>query len=157
MPIQQQPNSCNIRNSYESRKEEPADCSNSLDPQNLHIHQHENQVTLEEDVETEDGSDGEESEAGEHIANADNVTLCYNNNYYNNNNNYYYHYCNLNYNQHLNEQSQSKTHLLIRQLKRRTVQEILQRPFLIQIVALFMWFHGKFWQFYYETLTRRLQ
>jgi len=72
------------------------------------------------------------------------------------NNNYYYYNYNLNY-PYIYEPTKSKTNEILQKIKRRTFQEIIQRPILIQIVALFMWIHSKFWRFYYETLTRRLQ
>jgi len=71
-----------------------------------------------------------------------------------NNNNYYYYNYNLNYK---SSQQESSTNQLIQRLRRRLCIAIQQCPMLLQIVALLIWIHNRFWQFYYETLTRRLQ
>lgn len=135
--------------------------NNSLDSENLQ--QRKSRLKLKEDIdeietelEIDDYSESEQDDIDEFFLNTEKVTVCRDNNYYNNNNNHYYQNYNLNYN-HLNVHSHSKTQEFIHQLKRRSLREILQRPTLIQIVAFFMWFHGKFWEFYYETLARRLQ
>ena len=78
--------------------------------------------------------------------------------YYFDNNNYYYYNYNLNYYQLQNvTTAQTKANAWLRHIKRRTLQEIIQRPMLIQIVSLILWIYRKFWQMYYDVLVRRLQ
>ncbi|CAD6997344.1 unnamed protein product [Ceratitis capitata] len=98
-----------------------------------------------------------ETEEDNRILNMNDVMSYYDCNYYNDKKDYLYHCYTLNNNQHVNDESHFTVQVLIRHLKRRTLQKISQRPMLLHIFSLFMWFHGKFWKFYYETLIRRLQ